>query len=530
MLQGVICKSVALRGPSLENSSSGQSHETAGNNHAARRRIQRTMPIAFEARTVCRTGLLGLTVVCLTLGLLTLQSVAADQETGTTPDITVATDEPQGSTGASRAYVASSDDDELTEAQQANLRLMETVTFLWFLALGSVVGSFLNVVIYRLPLGRKLAGNSRCPHCNSRIQWRDNIPIIGWLRLRGRCRSCKARVPARYPTVEALIGALFVLLLAVELLSGGKNLPVRMPNHYAGVVWIIWYTKWDLLGLYLFHCLLGCVLAAAAFMQWDGHPLPGRLKWFALGTGLIAPAFWSHLHPVSFHEPRLDWLTRNWRWQISFTDPVTGWPLHFGVGLDGLVNSITGLAAGLVTGWLLARCLGPGAFPENESHAANTPTDADSEPAVSLHIHSFCALFGVAAAYLGWQTVAPLAISVSMIAVAMSLVAAFTGDARWRRRTTCASIAVAVLLQIVLWRTLSTVDWYPNHTGWPIIARTDWWSASLVEPYGSLLMAIAAGCAIARTHALIGRFEQDDRSSTGSESLESDARVVVTPE
>ena len=77
--------------------------------------------------------------------------------------------------------------------------------------LGLLVGSFLNVVIYRLPRKESLVRPaSRCPQCGTPIKPYDNIPVVSWLLLRGRCRNCGAGISARYPLVEALTAALFV--------------------------------------------------------------------------------------------------------------------------------------------------------------------------------------------------------------------------------------------------------------------------------------------------------------------------------
>ena len=77
--------------------------------------------------------------------------------------------------------------------------------------LGLLIGSFLNVVIYRLPRGESLnRPASRCPGCGKPVKPYDNIPVVSWLILRGRCRSCGARISARYPLVEALTAAVFV--------------------------------------------------------------------------------------------------------------------------------------------------------------------------------------------------------------------------------------------------------------------------------------------------------------------------------
>jgi leader peptidase (prepilin peptidase) / N-methyltransferase len=76
--------------------------------------------------------------------------------------------------------------------------------------LGLVVGSFLNVVIHRVPLRRSVVWPaSRCPACGEPIVPLDNVPVLSYALLRGRCRSCKARISVRYPLVEALTGALF---------------------------------------------------------------------------------------------------------------------------------------------------------------------------------------------------------------------------------------------------------------------------------------------------------------------------------
>jgi leader peptidase (prepilin peptidase)/N-methyltransferase len=78
---------------------------------------------------------------------------------------------------------------------------------------GAAFGSFVNVLAYRLPRRQSIVTpRSRCPHCGTTIPSYDNIPIVSWLLLRGRCRACEAQIPLRYPLVEAVTAALFVLL------------------------------------------------------------------------------------------------------------------------------------------------------------------------------------------------------------------------------------------------------------------------------------------------------------------------------
>ena len=81
--------------------------------------------------------------------------------------------------------------------------------------LGLAIGSFLNVVAYRVPAGLSVVSPpSACPRCGHEITARDNVPIVSWVLLRASCRSCRAPISARYPIVEAITGVLF---LAVSL-------------------------------------------------------------------------------------------------------------------------------------------------------------------------------------------------------------------------------------------------------------------------------------------------------------------------
>ena len=93
---------------------------------------------------------------------------------------------------------------------------------------GLMIGSFLNVVAYRLPRGESLvAPASHCPGCETPIRPWDNIPLLSWVFLRGRCRSCGVRISPRYPLVELLTGVLFAVVAAVHGLHA--ELAVELP-------------------------------------------------------------------------------------------------------------------------------------------------------------------------------------------------------------------------------------------------------------------------------------------------------------
>ncbi|MCX5731100.1 MAG: prepilin peptidase [Deltaproteobacteria bacterium] len=90
----------------------------------------------------------------------------------------------------------------------------------WAFAVGAAVGSFLNVVIARLPAGESVVRpRSRCPGCRTPIAWYDNLPVLSWILLRGRCRKCRIRISFRYPLVEILGGAAALVAVSRHGLS-----------------------------------------------------------------------------------------------------------------------------------------------------------------------------------------------------------------------------------------------------------------------------------------------------------------------
>src|SRR5579862_4938490 len=88
----------------------------------------------------------------------------------------------------------------------------EAIVVIALVLLGAVVGSFLNVCIVRLPRGESIVRpGSRCPECQTAIRWFDNVPVVSYVILGGRCRACRARICVRYPIVELVTAAAFVV-------------------------------------------------------------------------------------------------------------------------------------------------------------------------------------------------------------------------------------------------------------------------------------------------------------------------------
>ncbi len=105
--------------------------------------------------------------------------------------------------------------------------------------LGLAVGSFLNVVIWRLPRGESLVHPpSACPRCGCNIRWYDNVPVLSWLLLRGRCRSCSTPISPRYPLVEIITAVVFGFAgwVVTPTVMGARDMLVLLPYLYLGAV------------------------------------------------------------------------------------------------------------------------------------------------------------------------------------------------------------------------------------------------------------------------------------------------------
>ena len=135
---------------------------------------------------------------------------------------------------------------------------------------GTLIGSFLNVVAWRLPRGQSLSHpGSHCPKCEHPIRWWDNIPVVSWLILRGRCRDCRERISVRYPLIE-LATALFFVGVAWWVVS---TVPERVEG--ATIIALIAY-------LYL-----AAISVALALIDIDSHKLPNKIVLPAYVVGVV---------------------------------------------------------------------------------------------------------------------------------------------------------------------------------------------------------------------------------------------------
>lgn len=125
---------------------------------------------------------------------------------------------------------------------------------------GIVIGSFLNVCIYRIPRGESIARErSHCMSCGYQLKWFDLIPLFSWLALRGKCRKCKAPISPQYPIIEGVNGALYVLIFAVNGISLSSILYCLMASALLALSVIDFRTYEIPLGFNVFLAILGLV-------------------------------------------------------------------------------------------------------------------------------------------------------------------------------------------------------------------------------------------------------------------------------
>lgn len=164
--------------------------------------------------------------------------------------------------------------------------------------IGACIGSFLNLVAWRLPRGESiLQPPSHCPRCGSRLHWHENLPVIGWLWLRGRCGHCGSPIAIRYPLVELLTAGLWVASLqAAPTALGPKPLPwLVVLAGWLLISWLLPLLLIDLDCLWLPEplCRVGLLLGLAmtAVIGFQQDPGVGRSLVFhhlvAAGVGLV---------------------------------------------------------------------------------------------------------------------------------------------------------------------------------------------------------------------------------------------------
>ena len=202
---------------------------------------------------------------------------------------------------------------------------MYVVILLWFFICGAVIGSFLNVVIYRFNTGKSINGRSHCLSCGTGLSWYELIPIFSYLLQGGVCRHCRARITRRYLLVEVFTGVLFVFVAVLFL----PDLILVLLNLLITSVLVV-IMVYDLRHTIIPDKLVAYLLVLAlGYILWDSftHSLLEPLYERALG-GIVPAAFLGGL-----------WLISSGRW-IGLGDAKLALPLGLIVGFLGSISML----------------------------------------------------------------------------------------------------------------------------------------------------------------------------------------------
>lgn len=170
------------------------------------------------------------------------------------------------------------------------IAIPEPLASIYVAVVGLLLGSFVNVCIYRLPLGKSVVTpRSACTGCGRMIRWYENVPVLSWLALRGRCAGCKAAISWRYPFIELLCG----VLLWLAWWQFGASVAFLIAGGFALAMVVLFFTDWDHQLLPDAVTLTGTAAGLAAawfnpFLRGDGwERVWMALAGAALGSGVL---------------------------------------------------------------------------------------------------------------------------------------------------------------------------------------------------------------------------------------------------
>lgn len=217
------------------------------------------------------------------------------------------------------------------------LAIGELIRVAFVFAFGACIGSLTNVLVYRLPLGLDVVTpTSRCPSCETKLTWRENIPVFGWLLLRGKCRFCRTSISPEYPIVEFLMGLLWVLVYLVLYADGGRFLGINfgaVTPGWAGtdMFSVTWPTFIAI--VILFACLFAMTLIDART-----YHIPMVLTWVPVVVGIAAHTGHSLWIQYGTSFGALPRMPRGWTWTIA-TPGNEDWRL-VGLALGGALGVV----------------------------------------------------------------------------------------------------------------------------------------------------------------------------------------------
>ncbi|WP_315860374.1 A24 family peptidase [Novipirellula aureliae] len=334
----------------------------------------------------------------------------------------------------------------LLQSSQSNLlsfsdliipRLIDVVIFLWLFWIGSSFGSFLNVVAWRMPRGESINGRSHCPRCQHQLAARDNFPVFGWLALRGRCRTCRLPISARYPIVESAVG------MSIAFVGFAEINQIALPHRpHLGHVGPLGSPVVDAATLFIlaYHIFAIAFVWAMGLIRFDQRHLPRELSIFGFGVLITTMLGF----PIVGIVP----------WQMDGGHLQDAKSIFGGSYLDAWMRVLTALVAAA----FYARCLAPGLC--RDADPKFDPLGKSTRRLIDLIL--VCA---AASIVVGWQMLPTVLILASLIS--LPLQKRFPDSDAFG--TFSLAMPVSLSLHIMLWRLLHQTWFWPSDGSQPIV-------------------------------------------------------------
>src|SRR5260370_41082229 len=207
--------------------------------------------------------------------------------------------------------------------------------------LGTIVGSLLNVCIYRIPLEKSILWpGSRCSHCLQPVRWYDNLPLVSYCLLRGRCRTCGTPFSIRYFLIELFTGLCFAGLFYLEIIQNIFTMDV-LAVQARRLQWMA-LPGWEAWVFFGYHALLVSLLIVATFCDLDYREIPLSLTITGTVLGLVGATVlaWPWPEAAAKVGPNLEPAMGLYPWPVWWPLPgwlpAGSWPLGLATGLAGL--------------------------------------------------------------------------------------------------------------------------------------------------------------------------------------------------
>lgn len=320
------------------------------------------------------------------------------------------------------------------ESSQA--MLMKLLGVIWIFFLGGCFASFLNVVAWRLPRGRGVNGSSMCPFCETELLFSDNLPVYGWIRNSGQCRTCQTPISPRYLIVEVFLGVVFLLIAFFEILTGGSNLPFQPTLQTRGFEHLLLDPKWNLIQIASYHLALICFLFTFSLIRSERLQVPRQVFYWGLGMGVGLPLIWPGMTLIAWNIDTQQ--------LIEIARGTTAQFITFAYGL------IAGSACGLLCSW-------------STLNSQRILEDRIQQSTIEQfnYVDDVIAAMALVGIFLGWQ--AALSVTLFFLIVQTVLLLSAKGVSP-SAVPPSATVFTATLLHLLTWQASTKLPIWPSPT------------------------------------------------------------------